>query len=293
LHPARRAVVLAGIGSGGSVPPVMWWRKGLAAAAVGLLTVLCGCSATAQVTLDAQPNGTGVVTVTVTLDRAATASVGDVATELQTSDLAAAGWTVHGPNAGPNATTVVTAAKPFATLSQASSIVEEIAGSGPAASRPFQVALSQHRSFWKTTTVLSGDVDLRCGLACFGDAGLRKTIGSSTGIDPTTAQRDTGVDPTAIFHFGMAINLPGKLRSSDAATEMVGKTITRLRWTPTLGTELPLLAMTEVPNTAHIREVKEVATGGGIAVVVIVSLGVWWALRGRRRRLASQQHRKE
>jgi hypothetical protein len=241
---------------------------------LAVLLALCGCSATAQVAVTARPNGTGAVTVTVTLDKAATASVGDVASELQTSDLPAAGWTVTGPITEAGGSTVIRATKPFVTLGQASSIVQEIAGSGPAGSRPFQLAITRHRTFWKTTTTLSGDVDLRCGLSCFGDSGLKTATGSSTGIDPATA----GADPAGIFHFAMAVALPGTLHSTNAAS----RDGSQLQWTPTLGSEVPLMAVTETADTAHI---EEVTVASAVGLFVVVSVLVWWVIhRWRRRR---------
>ena len=250
-----------------------WWRRGALFGALGLLLVLCGCSATAQVSVAARPNGTGAVTVTVTLDKSATASVGDVASELQTSDLAAAGWRVTGPTAEAGGSMVVSATKPFATLAQASLIVQEIAGSGPAGSRPFRLAITRHHTFWKTTTTLSGAVDLRCGLSCFGDPGLQTAIGSATGINPAGA----GSDPSGIFHFAMAVSLPGKLHSTNAASHDG----TQLRWTPNLGSEVPLAAVTETADTAH---VEEVTVAGAVGLCLVLGVVAWRLIRRWRKR---------
>lgn len=259
------------------------WRGALGALALSLL-LLCGCSATAQVSVNARPDGTGSVTVTVTLDKAATASVGNVASELNTSDLAGAGWTVTGPTAEPGGTTVVSATKPFTTWAQASSIVQEIAGSGAPGSRPFQLTITRRRSFWKTTTTLSGDVDLRCGLSCFGDSGLQKALGSSTGIDPGAA----GADPAATFHFGMAVALPGKLTSTNAASTVATPAGTDLQWTPTLGATIPLMAVTSTADTTHVEEVTAASIAGSVVAAGAV---VWLVIhRGRRRRRRRRAH---
>ena len=259
------------------------WRGALGALALTLL-LLCGCSATAQVSVNALPDGTGSVTVTVTLDKAATASIGDVSTELNTSDLAAAGWTVTGPTTEPGGSTVVSATKPFTTWAQASSIVQEIAGSGPPGSRPFQLAITRHRTFWKTTTTLSGAVDLRCGLSCFGDTGLQHALGSSTGINPSAA----GADPAAAFHFGMAVALPGKLKSTNAGSSVASHAGTDLQWTPALGATIPLMAVTSTTDTTHVEEV----TAGSIAGAVVVVGAIAWLIirRWRRRRRRKRAH---
>lgn len=255
----------------------------LGALALSLL-LLCGCSATAQVSVIARPDGTGAVTVTVTLDKAATASIGNVASELRTSDLAAAGWTVTGPTTETGGSTVVSATKPFTTWAQASSIVQEIAGTGPAGSRPFQLSIVRRRTFWTTTTTLSGDVDLRCGLSCFGDAGLQHALGSSTGINPGGA----GADPAATFHFGMAVALPGKLKSTNAASNVASRAGTDLQWTPTLGATVPLVAVTSTVDTAHVEEVTAASIAGGAVVAGAI---LWLVIRRwRRKRRAKRAH---
>lgn len=249
-----------------------FWHKAVLPGLVTLVLLLAGCRATAQVSVQAQPNGSGTVTVTVTLDKAATEAVGGVAGQLQTGDLAAAGWAVTGPVTAADGATVISARKGFATLSQASQIVQEIAGSGTPASRPFQLTLQRHASFWKTTTTLSGHVDLTCGLACFGDPGLAKALGSSTGISPASVPGAAGD-----FAFGLGVSLPGSL----ASTNGTGRQATDLRWTPKLGEDLPLAAVTTTTNEAHVHEV----IGAGAAVVVLVAgIVVWRVVRRWRRR---------
>lgn len=238
---------------------------------MSLALLLAGCKATAQVNVAARPNGTGTVTVTVTLDKAATAAVGDVAGQLQTSDLAAAGWAVTGPDTKANGDTVIIARKGFATFSQASEIVEEIAGSGPASSRPFQLHIERHSSFWKTTTTLSGHVNLACGFGCFGDSGLQKALGSPTGINAASEPGAAGD-----FVFGFGVSLPGSLSSTNGR----GQAASSLSWTAKLGEDLPLAAVTTTTDGAHVAAV----TGAGGAVVLIaVGVVVWWLVRRRRR----------
>lgn len=258
----------------------MLWRKVVVPCLAALALLLTGCQATADVDVDARANGTGTVTVTVTLDKAATAAVGGVAGQLQTGDLAAAGWAVTGPVTKANGDTVIVARHPFTTLSQASSIVEEIAGSGPGASRPFQLHIERHSSFWKTTTTLSGNVNLTCGLACFGDAGLQKALGSSTGINPATEPGAAGD-----FGFGVGVSLPGSLSSTNGT----GQRASDLRWTPKLGKNLPLAAATTTVNETHIEEVA-----GAAGAVVLIALGVVvWRLVRRRRRRKRPAHAKK
>ena len=65
---------------------------------------MAGCQVHTEMADRAAPNGTGTVTVTVTLDHAAVTALGGqaaLAAQLQDADLVAAGWAVTGPRPGP------------------------------------------------------------------------------------------------------------------------------------------------------------------------------------------------
>jgi hypothetical protein len=243
---------------------------------LGLVVVVvfaaAGCSVNTEVDVDTSANGSGSVNVTVTLDHAAAEAVGDINSQLQISDLTAAGWGVTGPVAGPNGSTVLEATHSFSNPAEASTLVAEIAGSGPAGSRPFQFSVVNTKSFWKTRTALSGTVDLRCDLACFGDSGLTKQLGFSTGVDPgsvASQQKD--------FTFGFSVHLAGTVGSSNASV----RSGSELRWTPKLGQRTVLLATTSTTNETHVIGALVVA---GLVVVLIVIAIVSLSLRRRRRR---------
>ncbi|MGH9077266.1 MAG: hypothetical protein ACRDY0_07415, partial [Acidimicrobiales bacterium] len=154
--------------------------------AAGLLVVvLSSCGATVRISVDARVNGTGWVVVTVALDRQAVAAVGEVAGQLRTADLTAAGWQVAPPVAGPGGSEVLTARRPFSSLAQVGPIVAQVSGSGPAATRSLRFSVVRTRGLWRTTTAFRGAVDLACGLACFGDPGLAQLTGQPNGADPT------------------------------------------------------------------------------------------------------------
>ena len=146
------------------------------AALVAAVLVLSGCQVSTSVTLDASSGGKGAVIVRVSLDHGAAEAVGGaaaLATEIRTADLKQEGWVVAGPAPGPGSTTVITATHPYTSPAEASELLADVAGSGPAATRPLRIQLSQHHGFWHTDTVVKGTVDLSCGLKCFGDSGSR------------------------------------------------------------------------------------------------------------------------
>jgi hypothetical protein len=248
--------------------------------AVAVVLALSGCQVHTQISVDAGAGGRGVVRVSVSLDRAALAAIGGsraLAAQLQTADLTGAGWTVTGPAPGPGSTTVVAASHPYDTPAQAGSLVGELAGSGPAGARPFRLALTQRHGFWRTETILTGTVDLRCGVACFGDSGLTKALGFPTGVNPGPLGTAAGQRPDQVFTFGLDATLRGSVVSSNAAA----RTGATLQWEPRLGQTLQLAGLTRTWNSGRIMLVS--VAGGIVVVGGLGALAYWWWRRRRRR----------
>ncbi len=222
------------------------------------------------------------MTVSVSLDRSALAAMGGVpalAAQLQAADLRAASWTVTGPVPGPGSTTVVSASHGYATPAEASALVADLAGSGPAGGegRPFHVSLQKRPGFWQDEAVLRGQVDLRCGVNCFGDSGLTSALGFPTGVNPASLA-GPGNQPDQVFTFSFDARLPGHVVNSNGTALPDGS----VRWTPRLGQRLQLAALTRTWNTGRI--LAAIVTAG---VVVILGVGLaayWWVRRRRRKR---------
>jgi hypothetical protein len=268
-----------------------WLRRSacLVVGAAALAAALTGCRVQTQVAVYQASSGRGVVAVSVSLDRAALTAIGGapaLAAQLQTADLRSAGWTVTRPVAGPGSTTVVSASHAYATPAQASALVAELAGSGPAGGggRPFQLSLQQRNGFWRNETVLGGQVDLRCGLNCFGDSGLSSALGFPTGVNPA-ALAGPGQQPDQVFTFSFDTRLPGHLVSSNGTALPDGG----VRWTPGLGQRLQLAALTRTWNTGRI---VAAIVAAGVVVVLGIGLAVYWWLRRRRRRRGHARRRR-
>ncbi len=221
----------------------------------------------------------------MTLDGAAVAAVGGrpaLAAQLKDADLVAAGWAVTGPIAGPGSTTVISASHPFETTAQAGALVGELAGTGPDSSRPFRLSISEHHSFWRTDTTLTGKVDLTCGLACFGDSGLRTSLGSPVGVNAGPLASAAHQSPDQVFTFSIAARLGGKVLDTDGVADKNGT----LHWTPRLGQSLEMSALTRSWNEGRIRAF--VIAGGVLVALLIVLLGlILYRWRRRRRRRQS------
>jgi hypothetical protein len=258
----------------------------LIAGAAALVALLAGCRVNTQVNLYQTSSGRGVVTVSVTLDASAISAIGGrqaLAAQLQDADLKAAGWTVTGPTPGPGSTTVVTASHDYTTPAQASALLADVAGGGPASERPFRVSIEKKHGFWRDERVLQGDVDLTCGVTCFGDPGLTRAFGFPTGVNPAPLAAAAGERPDQVFTFSLDARLPGRLVDSNGTPLPDGA----LRWTPRLGQRLQLAALTRTWNTGRI-----VAAGvaSGVAVLLAIGLaGFWWMRRRRRRRERSRR----
>jgi hypothetical protein len=252
-------------------------RRWVVVAGLGLL-IACtaGCQVDTKIDVNTTPKGTGTVQVAVTLDEAATRTVGDIKSELQTADMTAAGWRVSGPFPGAGGSSVIRATHGFTSLQQASTLVAEIAGTGPAGSRPFQLHVTRHKTFWSTSTRLTGRADLRCDLACFGDSGLRRELGATTGVDPGTV-----ASQKQDFTFDMTVTLPGDLKSTNART-VAGH---RLIWNAPLGRDTVLSETTSERNMAHVAGAVILASAAPLVVVAGVVTVLW--RRSRRRRSGS------
>jgi hypothetical protein len=256
----------------------------MVAAALSLLA-LTGCQVHTQISVNETRPGQGVVRVSVSLDRSALAAIGGapaLAAQLQDADLRAAGWTVTGPVPGPGSTTVVSASHPFTSPAEASALVAELAGSGPAGSRPFRLSLTQRNGFWRSDTALTGTVDLSCGVACFGDSALTAALGFPTGVNPRSVAAAAGEQPEQVFTFSVDARLRGSLVNTNAVSRPDGS----LQWTPRLGQRLELTAATRTWRSGRILAVS---VASGVLVLLALGLAGWWWRRRRRRR---GQHRR-
>jgi hypothetical protein len=218
----------------------------------------------------------------VSLDSSALAAIGGrqaLAAQLQDADLRAAGWAVTGPVAGPGSTTVVSASHGYRTPAEASALIADLAGSGPIAGpgRPFHLSVERRQSFWRHETVLAGQVNLTCGVDCFGDSGLTSALGFPTGVNPAALATAAGERPDQVFTFSVDAHLPGRVVDTNGA-RLPGGT---LRWAPRLGQQLQLTALTRTWNTGRIVGVSVAA---GVVVIAALGSGIYWWTRRRRAR---------
>jgi hypothetical protein len=162
----------------------------------------------------------------------------------------------------------VTASKSYRNPVEEMQIINDL--SGPTG--PFHDFHLRHQhSFFSTRTTFTGNVDLTCGLRCFGDPALQQQLGADLGIDPSKLQQQAGVILNRVFKFEIAIRLPGSLQSSNAPAQAGNGAV----WQPKLGDKATLTATARAINTTRIALIAG-------ATVVLVALIVVLVVRRRR-----------
>jgi hypothetical protein len=253
---------------------------------VAAAALLSGCQVDTAVSVTATPAGTGAVAVSVTFDKSAVAALGGSASlesGLDLSGLGPEGWVVEPPRSVPDGGVVLRASHQFATPEQAGVLLADLAGSGPAAQRPFHLVLSQSKSFWHVYERLRGTVDLECGLACFGDPGLRSALGSSTGVNPASLGAGSTSSAGRVFRFLLEATLPGKVSSTNALTPQgaAPSSIGTQHWQPALGQVTEVDLVTQTWNRSSVRLV---VVASSLVVLALLSLLAWLVVRRWRRR---------
>jgi hypothetical protein len=182
-------------------------RRSIFFLAVAVALVATACQVDTTVDIRVRADGSGTVTVGVTLDRAAAEKVPDLDQSLLVEDLRKAGWRVAGPDRTPSGGWAVTVSKPFATPEQLPQVMAEVAGrDGPF--RDF--ALTRKDAFAKTSFHVTGTVDLSGGIDAFGDDALRQALGgTTTGRTPEQLALEAGKPLPEALRFTVRTHLPG------------------------------------------------------------------------------------
>lgn len=229
--------------------------------AVLSLLLLAGCQAGVSVEVRGARGGGGEVRATVSLDRDAARRVPDLAEQLRTEDLRAAGWRIDGPRPAPAGGAVVRASKPFSSAAGAARAVEELSGgAGPFGS----LRVTTERTFWKTRTAVRGGVDLSGGLEAFSDEVLAGRLGSPLGVSPAELEREAGRPLGEAFTFEIVARLPGEVESNAPLTRS-GAAV----WPVRLGEAVAVAASSEAWNTRRIG-FAAVALASALALVVVL-----------------------
>src|SRR5215218_8589215 len=200
----------AGAGAGAARPAR---RRASAVVMLLLVVLLAGCQADATLRIDVEPDGGGMVTVGLNLDPEAAARTVAFESKPLVDDLVATGWTVTGLDPQADGWYRIVATKPFSQADQLSGLIEEVAGrDGPL--RGFR--LERDTSFAERSWSLTGTVDLRGGLASFGDEELTRALGGlPLGHDEAALAAALGRPLESLVNLQVSAYLPGSVEQTN------------------------------------------------------------------------------
>lgn len=228
--------------------------------AVAALFLLAGCRVGVSVEVETDAGGGGRVRATVVLDEEAAAQVPDLAGQLRVADLGPSGWTVEGPTPAPGGGVTVVATKPFATSAGATRALQELGGGFGG------LRLRVDRGFWRTSSELTGAVDLSSGLASFGDEELAALVASPTlGLDPGALERDLGRPLGEVLTVELVGDLAGEV-DADAPRSRSGSPV----WAVPLGSSVAVRAAASQWNVVRLALAGVSLLAGASLLVVLV-----------------------
>ena len=133
---------------------------------------LVGCRLDIAVDMVVDPDGTGTITVLLTADAELVAAVPNIADELATDDIVAAGWVIDGPVETPGGGLSASLSHGFFSADEATNLLNSL---GP----PFnQMSMTTNASGDDTTIRLNGLLGLPDGFESFADDDLITAVGS-------------------------------------------------------------------------------------------------------------------
>ena len=245
----------------------------LVATLAGALLVASACEVDVGVDIDVAENGSGTVSLGVSLDRAAAEALGDLANQIDLDDLALAGWEVSGPAREADNLLWLRATKPFGSAEELPSILAEIAG--PDVFRGFE--LRRRAEFAEQTWDVAGQVDPAAAFPELLDTlafnrGFAERIRSAVG-------ESGGGSLTSGVTMRLSIDLPGELRSGGDVY-----TWTALDENSSTSSSAVRLTATKENTTARTLRLVGLAAAALFVLALLLNLLGWWYIRRHRKR---------
>ena len=223
------------------------------------LLALSACRLDIAVSVEMQPDGTGVVTLAATADDELVQQVPDLVDDLRLDDAIANGWVIDGPIATEGGGLTVTLSHDFHSAEELANVLTSI---GPPLT---QMAAARTVVDDQTTNAINGELVLTNGFETFADADLVQAVGGLPFGEEIGA---TGLTPAEAMSFTFRVALPGELISAETGTETDGGVI---EWTAPLdGTSVNLY-------TATVQRPASAATNwaGPLSTVALIALVAW------------------
>ncbi len=188
------------------------WRLALFALAVFFATA---CEASADILIDVEPDGSGVVSIDVELDEEAADQLLDLESGdgLRLLDINEAGWVIDPPEVGDDGRTRFGATKPFGTPEQMEQVLAEISGD---AGLLQNFELTRTKSFARVDYELTGQI-VPNGIEPFGDEALTTSLGRTV----ESFVLDGGGSPADV-DVTVRVRLPGNENTDDETIEVTG-----------------------------------------------------------------------
>ncbi|MEQ1700922.1 MAG: Hsp20/alpha crystallin family protein, partial [Ilumatobacteraceae bacterium] len=164
---------------------------------------LTACKIDATVAVVVEPDGSGTIALTIVADADVVTQAPGLAEDLRFDDAVAAGWVLDGPTATEAGGLTVTLTHSFATVEEATVLLQSVNGSGGPL---HDAALARLVEGDTVTTSLTGNIRVEGGMDAFADPDVLAAIGGSPYADDIAA---TGQRPADVVTFTMTADLPG------------------------------------------------------------------------------------
>ncbi len=247
------------------------------------LIALSACRLDVTVSVEMEPDGTGVVTMVATADDELIQQVPDLVDDLRLDDAIANGWVIDGPTVADGGGLTITLTHEFHSAEELANVLTSI---GPPLT---QMKAARTVVDEQTTNAINGELVLSNGFETFADADLVQAVGGLPFAEEFTS---SGLTASEAMSFTLRVALPGELISAETGTEVDDGVI---EWrAPLDGTSVNLYTATvQRPASEASNWAGPLSTGALIALVVWVVVATAFIVfvvvaRGAKRRRRSR-----
>ena len=227
------------------------------------MMLLTACRLDVTVSVDMEPDGTGVVTLVAVADQELVQQVPDLVDDLRLEDAVTNGWVVDGPTTTDDGGLEITLSHEFRSAVELANVLNSI---GPPLTQMAAARTADDQE--QTTNAINGILVLTNGFEAFADADLLQAVGGLPFADEFAA---SGVAPADAMSFTFRVAMPGELISAETGTEVDDGVI---EWrAPLDGTEVGLYTATvqRPPGSGN-------TWAGPVSTVAFIALIVWVAV---------------
>jgi hypothetical protein len=222
--------------------------------------VLTACRLDVVVTVEMEPDGTGVVTLEATADEELVAQVPDLVDDLRLDDAVENGWDVDGPTGVEGGGLRIVLTHQFSSAAELANVLTSV---GPPLT---QMAAARTEGVdGQIVNGINGIMVLPDGYESFADADLIAAVGGLPFGEEIAA---SGVPIEDAFSFTYRVSLPGELESAETGTD-VGDDV--IEWVAPLDGSAVDLYIATVQRPADDGS----SWAGPLATVSFVALIVW------------------